>query len=67
VAIVTAVFSASGGLGSASGVIAGVRPALTTSAGLSLLGALAALAAGRRRQVAATSAVPAPALTSARD
>jgi EmrB/QacA subfamily drug resistance transporter len=67
VAIVTAVFSASGGLGSASGVIAGVRPALTTSAGLSLLGALAALAARRRRQVAATSAVPAPALTSARE
>jgi MFS family permease len=67
VAIVTAVFSASGGLGSASGVTAGVRPALTTSAGLSLLGALAALAARRRRQVAATSAVPAPALTSARE
>jgi MFS family permease len=67
VAIVTAVFSASGGLGSASGVIAGVRPALTTSAGLSLLGALAALAARRRRQVAATGAVPAPALTSARE
>src|SRR5580693_4447301 len=46
VAIVTAVFSASGHLGSAAGVISGVRPALAASAGLSLLGGLAALAAG---------------------
>ncbi len=66
VAIVTAIFSASGGLGSAAGVIAGIRPALATSAGLSLLGALSALAAGRRT-VAETSAVPAPALTAARE
>jgi EmrB/QacA subfamily drug resistance transporter len=67
VAIVTAIFSASGSLGSAAGVVAGIRPALATSAGLSLLGALAALAAGRRRRVAATSAVPAAALTAARE
>ena len=67
VAIVTAIFSASGSLGSAAGVVAGIRPALATSAGLSLLGALAALATGRRRSAAATSAVPAPALTAARE
>ena len=48
VAIVTAVFSASGHLGSAAGVISGIRPALGASAGLSLLGAFAALAAKRR-------------------
>ncbi len=66
VAIVTAVFSASGHLGSPAGVIAGVRPALGTSAGLSLVGAFAALGAGRRRGVAAaTGAVQAPALASA--
>ncbi len=63
VAIVAAVFSASGHLGSTPGVIAGVRPALATSAGLSLLGAFAALAAGRRRSAAATNPVPAPTLT----
>jgi EmrB/QacA subfamily drug resistance transporter len=49
VAIVTAVFSASGHLGSAPGVVAGVRPALAASAALSLVGALTGLAAGRRR------------------
>ncbi|HEY2079070.1 MAG TPA: DHA2 family efflux MFS transporter permease subunit, partial [Streptosporangiaceae bacterium] len=47
VAIVSAIFSASGHLGSAAGVISGVRPALTASAGLSLLGTLTALAVGR--------------------
>ena len=62
VAIVTAVFSASGHLGSAAGVISGVRPALATSAGLSLLGALAALAVGRRRSAAAARSLEAPAL-----
>jgi EmrB/QacA subfamily drug resistance transporter len=66
VAIVTAVFSASGHLGSAAGVITGVRPALAASAGLSLAGALAALAVGsRRRSAAATGAVQPPALASA--
>ena len=62
VAIVTAVFSAIGHLGSAAGVISGVRPALATSAGLSLLGALAALAVGRRRTAAAARSPQAPAL-----
>jgi EmrB/QacA subfamily drug resistance transporter len=62
VAIITAVFSASGHLGSAAGVISGVRPALTASAGLSLAGALAALTVGRRRRPTAAPAVSEPAL-----
>ena len=63
VAIVAAVFSASGHLGSASGTIAGVRPALATAAGMSLVGALSALAVrARRRSVAAQGAVHEPAL-----
>jgi hypothetical protein len=45
------VFSASGHLGSAPGVVAGVQPALAASAGLSLAGALTGLAVGRRRAV----------------
>jgi EmrB/QacA subfamily drug resistance transporter len=66
VAIITAVFAASGHLGSAAGVISGVRPALTASAGLSLAGALAALAAGRRRSRTASPSAsdPAPAALS---
>jgi EmrB/QacA subfamily drug resistance transporter len=64
VAIVTAVFSASGHLGSAAGVISGVRPALATSAGLSLAGAVAALAVGRRRDRATAPSVAEPALAS---
>ncbi|HSR85584.1 MAG TPA: DHA2 family efflux MFS transporter permease subunit [Streptosporangiaceae bacterium] len=75
VAIVAAVFSASGHLGSAAGIVDGVRPALATSAGLSLLGGLSALAvSGRRRSVAAEGAVQptagagqAPALASANE
>ncbi len=62
VAIITAVFSASGHLGSAAGVISGVRPALTAAAGLSLAGALAALAVGRRRSRTASPSVSEPAL-----
>lgn len=50
VAIVTAVFAASGELGSAAGLASGVRPALAASAGLSLAGAITGLAIGRRRQ-----------------
>lgn len=53
VAAATAVFSAYGHLGSPAAVISGYRPALAVSAGLSLLGAVAAVFAGRR--------VPAPA------
>ncbi|HLI40239.1 MAG TPA: DHA2 family efflux MFS transporter permease subunit [Streptosporangiaceae bacterium] len=49
VAIVTAVFTAHGSLGSAAGVVAGYRPALAVSAVLSLGGSAAAVAAGRRR------------------
>jgi MFS family permease len=64
VAIVTAVFSASGHLGSAVGVISGVRPGLAASAGLSLAGAVAAIAVGRRRDRTATSGVTEPALVS---
>jgi len=56
VAIVSAIFSASGHLGSVPGVISGVRPALAASAGLSLLGALTALAVGRRRERSAAAA-----------
>jgi MFS family permease len=53
VAIVTAVFTAHGSLASASGVVAGFRPALIVSAVLSLAGSTAAVAIGRRRAVAA--------------
>jgi MFS family permease len=66
VAIVTAVFSANGHLGSTSGVISGVHPALAASAGLSLAGALTGLAVGRRRAPAASSEeAEAPALAAA--
>ena len=65
VAIVTAVFSASGHLGSAPGVIAGVQPALGAAAGLSLVGALTGLAVGRRHAVPVTDERWAPAPASA--
>ena len=65
VAIVTAVFAASGYLGSASGVLAGVRPAMAAAAGLSLAGAVAGLAVGRRRGRARADTVSGPALASA--
>ncbi len=67
VAIVTAVFSASGHLGSIAGVVAGVQPAVAASAGLSLAGALTGLAVGRRRNVPATGRRHAPALAPARE
>jgi len=68
VAIIAAVFSASGHLGSATGMVDGVRPALATAAGLSLLGGLSALAVSRRRRsVAADGAVQAPALVAANE
>ena len=56
VAIVTAVFAAHGHLGSAASVVSGYRPALAVSAGLSLVGAVAAVAVGRRRAAAAGAA-----------
>jgi MFS family permease len=49
VAIVTAVFSATGSLGGAARVASGFRPALGVSAGLSVLAALSALAVGTAR------------------
>jgi len=67
VAIITAVFSAAGHLGSAVSVIPGVRPALATSAGLSLVGALTALAVGSRRKATAAAGDQVPALASARN
>jgi MFS family permease len=65
VAVVTAVFGASGHLGSAAGVVAGFRPGLAASAGMALAGALAALAVGRRVPRSPAGA-HAPALVSAR-
>jgi EmrB/QacA subfamily drug resistance transporter len=54
IAIATSVFGAFGGLGSAAHVTSGLQPGLAVSAGLSLLGALTALAitAGRRSPAA---------------
>jgi EmrB/QacA subfamily drug resistance transporter len=49
VAIVAAVFSANGRLGSPATVISGFRPALAAAAGMSVAGALAALGVGGRR------------------
>jgi EmrB/QacA subfamily drug resistance transporter len=63
VAIVAAVFSASGHLGSPVAVISGFRPAL--AAGLWVAGALPALGATRRRTAPSAAPQPAPALTSA--
>jgi EmrB/QacA subfamily drug resistance transporter len=58
IAIVTAVFAANGGLTSPAAVTSGFRPALVVSAGLSLLGSLAAVAVGGRQRQAAASAAP---------
>jgi hypothetical protein len=52
VAVVTAVFTATGHLGTPEQVAAGFRPALAVAAGLSVLGAAAALAVGRRSRPA---------------
>jgi len=53
VAIATAAFASYGHLGSPASVVSGYRPALAVSAGLSLAGAVAAMAVGRRRTAAA--------------
>ena len=68
VAVVTAVFTATGQLGTPAQVAAGFRPGVAVAAGLSVLGAAAALAVGRRRQPApaphqAPAAAPAQALS----
>ena len=60
VAVVTAVFSATGHLGTPDQVAAGFRPALAVSAALSLLGAATALAVTRRRRPAPAAPQPAP-------
>ncbi len=54
IAIVTSVFGAFGGLGSAAEVTSGLRPGVAVAAGLSLLGALTALAITARRRRPAT-------------
>jgi len=60
VAVVTAVFSATGHLGTPDQVAAGFRPALAVSAGLSVLGAATALAVTRRRRPARPALQAAP-------
>jgi len=52
---VTAVFAAHGHLGSAAGMTAGYRPAMVVSAVISLVGAVAAIAVGRRASAVAGS------------
>jgi MFS family permease len=56
VAVVTAVFTATGHLGTPDQVAAGFRPALAVSAALSLIGAATALAVTRRRRAPAQPA-----------
>ena len=67
IAVATAVFTANGHLGSAAGFDAGFRPALAAAAGMSLLGACAALLVRSRRGAARllpADVAPAPAATS---
>jgi len=66
VAIVAAVFSANGHLGSPATLISGFRPALAAAAALSAVGALTALGAGARRRSPSASPQQARALTTAR-
>ena len=57
IAVATAVFASNGHIGTPASFAAGFRPALTVVAGLSLLGAITAVAAGsRRRQASPTQA-----------
>ena len=49
IALVSAVFAANGHFGSVAAFTAGYRPAMAVSAGISLLGAVAAVAIGRKR------------------
>jgi EmrB/QacA subfamily drug resistance transporter len=66
VAIVAAVFSANGHLGSPATVISGFRPALAAAAGLSVVGSLTALGVGGRRRSPSAGRQQAPALAAAR-
>jgi EmrB/QacA subfamily drug resistance transporter len=65
VAIATAVFSANGHLGTASSFTDGFRPALELAAGLSVAGAVTALAVGRQRRAPAHAATQPEVVTSA--
>jgi EmrB/QacA subfamily drug resistance transporter len=56
VAIATAVFASNGHIGTATSFAAGFRPAMEVVAGLSLLGAVTALAPGSRRRQATIAA-----------
>lgn len=60
IAVGSAVFAANGHLGTALAFTAGLRPALAVAAGLSILGALSALAIGNRRRVPVTAQPKAP-------
>ncbi len=60
IAVGSAVFAANGHLGTALAFTAGLRPALAVAAGLSILGALSALAIGNRRRVPVTAQPEAP-------
>lgn len=57
IAVAAAVFSANGHLGTPVSFVSGFRPALLVIAGISMLGAIVALAAGGRRVPAAQPAV----------
>jgi EmrB/QacA subfamily drug resistance transporter len=65
VAIVAAVFSANGNLGSPDRLLAGFRPALAAAAFMSVAGALTALGVGARREPAQAGPEPALVLVSA--
>jgi MFS family permease len=66
VAIVAAVFSANGHLGSPATLVSGFRPALAAAAAMSVVGALTALLAGGRRRSPSAGPQQAPALAVAR-
>jgi len=65
IAIATTVFNANGSLASPAAITSGYRPALGVAAGLSALGAIAALGI-RRARVARTAASSAPVLVDAK-
>jgi len=65
VAIVAAVFSANGNLGSPATLVPGFRPALAAAAFMSVAGALSALGVSVRGAPAPADQEPAPALVGA--
>ncbi|MDT5024849.1 MAG: hypothetical protein QOE61_1275 [Micromonosporaceae bacterium] len=60
IAVATAVFAANEHLGTAAGFVAGFRPALALTAGLSVLGAISALGVSRRRRQPASMPAKVP-------